>query len=324
LKLAQIYELAVKKGIEQDPRGEKAIQKILDKVKKDYEELKPQQKQDFDKEAFTNPYADTRILNGNPDKNIKSILIGIDMEVAELLLADRLSQTGKPIDLVVSHHPEGNALAAFYQVMHLQTDVAAGLGVPISIAESLLDERIKEVERRVHPANHTRAVDAAKLLGIAFMCIHTPADNHAFWFIRRLMEREKPRRVQDIVDILMDIDEYKIAAKGLSGPRIILGSPRRSVGKILVEMTGGTEGSRDVFDKLYKAGVRTLVSMHLSEEHFKKSKDANLNVVIAGHISSDTLGLNLLLDRIEKEAKETFQTIDCSGFNRIKRSNSPR
>jgi hypothetical protein len=43
----------------------------------------------------------------------------------------------------------------------------------------------------------------------------------------------------------------------------------------------------------------------------------NLNVVIAGHISSDNLGLNLLLDRIEKE--ESLQIIGCSGFNRIKR-----
>jgi putative NIF3 family GTP cyclohydrolase 1 type 2 len=85
-------------------------------------------------------------------------------------------------------------------------------------------------------------------------------------------------------------------------------------------MTGGTEGSKDVFDKLYKAGVRTLISMHLSEEHFKKVKDANLNVVIAGHISSDTLGLNLLLDRIEKQAGERFEITACSGFNRVRRN----
>jgi hypothetical protein len=41
-------------------------------------------------------------------------------------------------------------------------------------------------------------------------------------------------------------------------------------------------------------------------------------VVIAGHISSDTLGLNLLLDRIEKEEK--LETICCSGFYRIRRN----
>jgi hypothetical protein len=92
------------------------------------------------------------------------------------------------------------------------------------------------------------------------------------------------------------------------------------VGKIFLEMTGGTEGSKEVFDKFYKLGIRTLICMHLSEEHFKKVKDANLNVVIAGHISSDTLGLNLLLDRIEQEAKEEFQVTACSGFRRVKRN----
>jgi hypothetical protein len=150
--------------------------------------------------------------------------------------------------------------------------------------------------------------------------MHTPADNHAFSFIKGLMDKERPKTVQDIVEILKGIPEYKEAAKHNAGPSIIVGNPRRNVGKVLVEMTGGTEGPKDIFDKLYKAGVRTLVSMHLSEDHFKKVLDANLNVVIAGHISSDNLGINLLLDRIEKEAKQRFQVISCSGFNRITRN----
>jgi putative NIF3 family GTP cyclohydrolase 1 type 2 len=204
--------------------------------------------------------------------------------------------------------------------MQLQVDVLKKAGIDGKTAQGLLDERMREVERKILPQNHMRPVDAARLLDLPFMCIHTPADNHAFWFVKRLLDKGKPKRVEDIVDILMDEPEYRQANKNLCGPRIILGNPKREVGKILVEMTGGTEGPREVFDKLYKAGVRTLVSMHLSEEHFRKVKDANLNVVIAGHISSDTLGLNLLLDRIEKEAKQIFQTVNCSGFNRIRRN----
>jgi putative NIF3 family GTP cyclohydrolase 1 type 2 len=140
-------------------------------------------------------------------------------------------------------------------------------------------------------------------------------------FLDKLFKQKKPGKVQDIVDILMEIKEYKNAAEELnSGPKIILGNPHRPVGKIFLEMTGGTEGHKGVYDKLYKAGIRTLVSMHLSEEHLKKVKDANLNVVIAGHISSDTLGLNLLLDRIEQEAGEKFQVLDSSGFRRFSRN----
>lgn len=290
MKLSQFYDLAVRFGIENDPRKAKDVKS----------------------------YSDTAILYGNPDTCVKSILVGIDIEVGELLLADRLRKQ-EGLDLVLSHHPEGKAWAQIYEVMQLQVDILAKIGIERDAAQALLDERIREVERRLLPNNHARAVDAARLLDMPLMCAHTPADNCVFRFIEKLMNTMKPGTVGDIVDILMEVPEYKNARINSAGPRVILGNPKKSAGKILVEMTGGTEGSKDVFDKLYKLGVRTLICMHLSEEHFKKVKDENLNVVIAGHISSDTLGLNLLLDRIEKHAKEEFRTVDCSGFERIRR-----
>jgi len=317
LKLSEIYELAVKKGIEQDPRGEKAIKKLLDRAKKEYEELKPQQKQEFDKEALVNPYADTRILNGDPDKNIKNAIVGVDMEISEILLADRLNQSGKGIDLVIAHHPEGMALAGFYKVMHMQADIAAQIGVPVAVAESLIDERMKEVERRVHPANHFRAVDAARLLGIAFMCIHTPADNHVTTYLQKLVDKNQPELVSDLVKLLKDVPEYKEASKYNAGPKIILGSENKHAGKVMVDMTGGTEGSKDIFKELTKAGVSTIVCMHLSDEHVKKAAQEHLNVIVAGHIASDVIGLNLLLDQIVK--KEKIGITGCSGFTRIAR-----
>lgn len=263
-------------------------------------------------------FPDSAILFGKPDLEVKKIMVGIDIEVAELLLADRLRQK-EGLDLVIAHHPEGKAYALLYEVMRLQVDLLRQAGVAEKTAVKLVEARMLEVERRVLPQNHTRPVDAARLLNIPFMNMHTPADNHVYRYLEGIFKQKKPRLVEDIVKILNTIPEYRIAKKFDTGPRIILGSPKRAVGKIMLEMTGGTEGSKDVFDKLYKAGVRTLVSMHLSEEHFKKAKDANLAVVIAGHISSDTLGLNLLLDNIEKSSKQVFEVIACSGFTRIKR-----
>lgn len=290
MNLSQFYKLAIKLGSQRDPRKLKNIAS----------------------------YADTAILHGDPDKQINRILVGIDIEVAELLLADRI-RAERGLDLVISHHPEGRAYAMLFEVMQLQVSLLISSGIEKCVAQQFLEERKREVERRILPQNHTRPVDAARILDLAFMCIHTPADNHVYSFVRELLDKEKPAKVKDIVRLLKDIPEYKNASDNLCGPRVILGNPNRDAGKILVEMTGGTEGPRNVFDKLYKAGVRTLVSMHLSEEHFKKVKDANLNVVIAGHISSDNLGLNLLLDRLEQIAKKKFVTIDCSGFKRIRR-----
>lgn len=287
MKLSVLFNRAVKFGREHDPRG----------------------KGNFD-------YADSRILYGKPDTEVKKVMVGVDIEVAELLLADKIRQNGG-LDLVISHHPEGRAWASFYEVMRLQIDMLKKVGIPHSVAEALLEERKREVERRVLPANHMRAVDAARLLDIPFMCLHTVADNFVSFFIQRLLRNKNPKRLKDVIDILEDVPEYKLAIKEKSGPRIILGNPNRPVGKVFVEMTGGTEGSRGVFDKLYNAGIRTLVSMHLSEEHFRKVNDANLNAIIAGHISSDNLGLNLLLDKIE--GKEKLEVIECSGFRRIRR-----
>ncbi len=289
MKLSHFYSRVVKFGSQRDPRKNKSAIKS---------------------------YADTAILYGDPNTQITKILVGIDMEVGELLLADRLRQ-GQGLDLVVAHHPEGNAYALLHEVMGLQVDLLRQAGVSGGVAQKLLDERKNEVERSLHSQNHGRAVDVARLLDMPFMCMHTPADNHVYWFLKNLMRQRQPKSTQEIIDILLEIPEYQEAQKNMAGPRILLGSPKRQVGKILFEMTGGTEGSKDAFTKLYKAGVRTLISMHLSEAHLKKVKESNLNVVIAGHISSDCLGLNLLLDRIEEE--ERFEITACSGFKRIRR-----
>lgn len=289
MKLIDFYNRAIESGRELDPRKNSAI----------------------------DSYADSAILWGKPDTEIRKILVGIDMEVGELLLADKIRQD-EGLDLVLSHHPEGKAWAAFYEVMQLQIDLLVKYGLPRKVATEFLLQRKREVERKVLPNNHMRSVDAARLLKMPFVCLHTPADNQVADFIDRLMKKFKPKKLKDIVDILMKVPEYKDAAGNSAGPRVILGNPDRTVGKIFVEMTGGTEGPKEVFPKLYKSGVRTLVSMHLSEEHFKKVKDTNLNVVIAGHISSDTLGLNLLLDKIEK--KEKLSVIGCSGFKRYRRN----
>lgn len=47
-------------------------------------------------------------------------------------------------------------------------------------------------------------------------------------------------------------------------------------------MTGGTEGSKDIFQSLAATGVNTLVVMHLSEEHRKEAGKNHFDVVVQG------------------------------------------
>ncbi|PIQ89594.1 MAG: NGG1p interacting factor NIF3 [Candidatus Omnitrophica bacterium CG11_big_fil_rev_8_21_14_0_20_42_13] len=316
MRLAKLYELIIKIGMDQDPRGRDIAEKELAKAKKTYSELKENERKDFDAESLLNPYADTRLLCGGKDKQVKNILVGIDVDTSELLLADRLSEE-KKIDLVLSHHPQGIAFAGFYDVMNMQADIFEKFGVSASIAEGLTLARKQQVKRRVLPANHLRVSDAAKLLGLNFMCVHTPADNCVASYLQKFLEMRMPDTLGDALRILKTIPEYKFASQNKSGPSILLGDEKRKCGKIFVDMTGGTEGSQEILPKLAASGVSTIIVMHLSEEHYKRIQNENINVIIAGHISSDNLGLNLLLDSVEK--KEKLSIIEFSGFRRVSR-----
>jgi len=317
MKLAKLYDFIVKEGMKKDPRGVSGVNKVLKNTNSKYRKLKGFEKSCFDKEALRNPYSDTRILYGNSDTEIRKIILGIDMEVPEILLADRLNQAGEDIDLVVSHHPEGRALAGLYEVMNMQKAILIKAGMAAPIAKDLMNKRIGEVERGIQPANHLRAVDAAKLLDIPFMCIHTPADNFVASYLQNLFNKKRPTSLGNLVGLLNKLPEYKDATINRAGPKITAGDKKSKTGKVLVDMTGGTEGSENIFARLSQAGIGTLVCMHLSEKHFARAKSEHINVVIAGHIASDNLGLNLLLDNLEKRAK--LEILTCSGFRRVRR-----
>ena len=313
MTIQQIYDLAVKMGIKADLRGEKNVRKNLERIKAKYEKMGKEERGEFDKEKLTNPYSDSRILFSGGKKEIKKVLVGVDMEGEELLLADKMGD----IDLVIAHHPEGPALADLHGVMDLQAEVLAGYGVPINIAESVIKPRISEVGRSVSSANHNRAVDIAKILGINFMCVHTPCDNLGANYLKKLLERKKPEFVEDILKLLKGIPEFKEAVNRKAGPKLFVGNPEDRCGRVVVtEFTGGTSGSKDIYEKMSQYGIGTVIGMHMSEEHRKEAEKFHINVVIAGHMASDSLGLNLFLDKLEKKG---VKVVAVSGLIRVKR-----
>ncbi|KND51992.1 MAG: hypothetical protein ABA06_01885 [Parcubacteria bacterium C7867-001] len=317
MTLKEIYDLGIQMGIDADPRGRASVEKVLARRNKEFGALSKEKQAEFDKEELTNPYTDTRILFGDPAKEVRNVLAGIDIDAAEILLADRLNEKGANIDLVIAHHPNGESLAALHEVMDMQADIMNKYGVPINIAEGLLRERIKQVGRRFNPMNHTQAVDAARLLGIAHMCSHTITDNMVYEFLENLVTSREFETVGDVIEMLKEIPEYQEAAKGKAGPTIVSGSEKSRAGKVAaLEITGGTNAAENVYERLSHAGIGTIISMHAGEEHLKEAQKHHINMVIAGHMSSDSLGMNLFLDAIEKKG---VGVTACSGLIRVKR-----
>lgn len=317
MKLSDLYKLAVQMGIEADPRGKAGVEKLLARRKKEFDELPKSKQSEYDREDLVNPYSDSRIFWGKPDMDVDSIMAGIDINAAEVLLADRLNQKGESIDLLLTHHPEGASLASLHEVMDVQADIWADYGVPINIAEGVMRERITEVQRRFSPVNHAEAVDAAKLLGFAFMGMHTVTDNLVHKYMEGLFAKAKPETVGDVLEVLKKEPEYQEAMKGKAGPMIFAGDPKNRAGRVApIEFTGGTEPSPIIYEKLAMAGVGTVIGMHAGEEHRKEAMKYHINLVIAGHMSSDSLGVNILLDTFEKHG---IKILPCSGLIRIRR-----
>lgn len=316
MRLIDVYRMAIKAGREADLRTAKQIDALLEAEKEKLEALGAKGKRRFDLDRLWNPYTDSRLLFGAEDLDVKEMLWGIDVEPAEVLLADRLREKGQGADALMAHHPEGSARPAFFEVMHMMEYLMSESGVPVNVAEDVLAPRIKEVQRAVHPVNFNRTVDACRLLDVPLVCLHSPCDLLGQRFAQRLMDKVEPEKVGDVIDALMELPEYEAAAHFNSVPEVNVGDRGKKAGKVMIKFAGGTAGSKEMYESLSRAGVGTFVCMHIPENHLEEAKKAHLNVIVSGHMASDSLGVNLMADIIESKG---VKIRPFSGFLRVKR-----
>jgi len=317
ITLGQVHELAIDLANKRGPRNVKEIQDDLKRLKKEYDKLDEKKKKYFDLESLENPYLDSRIEYGDPKTKLKRVLAGIDMDVGEVLLAHELGRMGRKIDAMLTHHPEGRGLIGLTQVMEVQNDIAVIDGVPINVTEKMLNVRMAEINRSLHAANHFKVINAAKIMDMPYMSMHTAADNNAYWFLKNFIEKKKAKFVGEIMEAAMEIQEYQEAARVGNKPAVVCGDEKSHAGRISYSgITGGTTGPKDIYEKMSQAGVGTLIVMHIPEEHKKLAEQFHLNVVVLSHMASDSLGMNMILDEVEKKGVEI---IPCGGLIRVKR-----
>ncbi len=225
--------------------------------------------------------------------NIRKILFGIDAGVPELLLAKQLGY-----DAVIAHHPQGGtATINFYQVFkrHIQQMVAAG--VPI---EEAVRKRLAELEVEAHMRNYGHAVDVATLLEMPYMNIHTPLDEVG----RKIMAEKvssrirKDSTVQDVISALEELPEFKNATTEI---KIRMGKAENPAGKVVVSHGAGTNGGYEIAKTYFEHGVGTVVYIHIRPRDLERLKaEEERNLVVTGHIASDSVGINPLIHELEK------------------------
>ncbi|MDD4627870.1 MAG: hypothetical protein PHE68_00550 [Candidatus Peribacteraceae bacterium] len=320
MKLKKLFEKAVQYGIDADPRGRKAVEKLLKKVKEKSAKMEGSEKELFDMERTWNPFPDSRIIAGTGEEDVKVLLVGIDIETPEVLLADRLREKGERIDALMLHHPEGRALADLEKAMGLQVEVLGLAGVPMNQSEDMLRPRMERVWRAVHADNLFRTERVAELLGFPAFNTHTPADHQVWSFMEKNICKKEYDDLGEVLTAILAIPEYKHFALKGNPPILANGGKSSRPGRIVAtEFTGGTNGPEEFIEAQMRAGVGTILSMHVTEKTLEEAKKHHVNMIQCSHMASDTLGMNLLLDLLSKDEKG-LRTIDIAGFIRIKHS----
>ena len=232
-------------------------------------------------------------VSGN---NIRKVLFCIDAGVSELLLAKQLGY-----DAVIAHHPSGGTAAInFYKVFKRHVQQMLAIGIPKTEAEKAVKKRLEELEVEAHTRNYAHAVDVAKLLKMPYMNIHTPLDEVG----RRIMDKQvnsrirKNSTVQDAVSALNELPEFKNAVTEI---KIRLGKPENPAGKVVVSHGAGTNGGYEIAKTYFKHGIGTVIYIHINVGDLGKLKaDGIGNLIVTGHIASDSVGINPLIKELEK------------------------
>ncbi len=234
-------------------------------------------------------------------RNIKKVLIAIDVGTAELMLARQLG-----CDAVIAHHPIGVASVNFYKVFDRHVDFMVEHGVPKKTAKEAVAKLKERVETRNHADIYNEVVGAAKALVMPLVNIHQPCDEYMRQIILKAIRSGKTEYVSDIVKSINKIPEFSNAATKV---QVRLGSEKNRAGHWALVVAAGTNGGYHIAKAYMQHGVSTVIYLHVDYGDLTKMREDKLdgNLVVMGHLAGDSIGLNGLADRLEGLGVETVR-----------------
>jgi hypothetical protein len=239
--------------------------------------------------------------------DVHRVLIGVDISLADILWAQ---QNG--FDAVIAHHPLGDrARLGLSEVVHRQVDQMIAEGVARDAAALAVAARLEAVTHRLHVSNVNALVDSARLVGMPLCNVHLACDIITRDALIGLLRRNAGggSTVADAIAWLNDgFAEYR---HGHARPQAWAGSTSNLLGRWTVAIAGGTNGGFPVFNEYFQAGVNTIFAMHIDEGDLRQLRavaDPTHTLVITGHMTSDSIGINAVIAGLEERGIEVVRT----------------
>lgn len=241
--------------------------------------------------------------------DMQRLLFGIDIGAAELLLARQLGMGG-----VIAHHPCGGfATLHFPEVLTRQIELLIEHGVPADAAREAAQPLISRAMMLAHAANFDHVPSVARLLGMPLCNIHLPLDELG----RRVMVTtidehltalDRAPLVQDAIDGLLTLPELANAETRIMVP---VGAFDNPLGKLAVIHGAGTNGGARIAQTLFDHGIGSVLYIHCAADEVVRLRESSAatggNLIVSGHIASDTIGINRYVAAIEERGVEVVR-----------------
>jgi len=239
------------------------------------------------------------------DGEVRRVFVGIDIDIGELLLARELGADG-----VIAHHPIGSkARLGIPEVIERHEQQMRAAGIPEKVAHEMMLARKQPVAHALHTTNYDRVVDAARQLNMPVMNVHLAADIVGRKFFIDFVNRAVGGNGATVGALIGELETIPEMEASLVQPELWLGRPENPVGKWIVQMAAGTNGGAAIYRTYYEHGIDTILAMHLDESELRKLEQGlrpTANLVITGHMPSDSIGMNRLIQAIEQRGLEVI------------------
>ncbi len=233
-----------------------------------------------------------------PGEDLETALVGIDLGSAELQLARR-----EGYDLALAHHPAGDgARLGLPAVLDRQVELMVEHGVPAGAAEAAVESLRSRVAHGAHAANFRHAPSVAALLDQPFANVHLAPDELG----RRAFVAVADSLPDDVTVGAFAAaleDECPALRDAPTDVEVRVGEPDDRLGEVAVHHGAGTNGGAAVARAYFEHGVDTVVYIHVAASDTAELREefdgSGKNLVVTGHIASDAVGMNVLVDDLE-------------------------
>ena len=141
------------------------------------------------------------------------------------------------------------------------------------------------------------------------MNIHLAADILARRFFEDFVRTASQNQSLTVAELVASLALVPEMARALVKPELWLGDERNPVGRWMVQMAAGTNGGAAIYRTYYEHGIDTILAMHLDDRDLRELEQLprpGANLIITGHMPSDSIGVNRVITAIEDQGVEVI------------------